>query len=143
MDESTTKREDAQGEPLAKTRVLIVEDDIFLRDLLAQRLNKENLHLIHATDGESAVTLALSEDPDIILLDINLPGMNGFEALEKIKEDAKASLTPVIFLSNFGHQEYIDKGRELGAVDFLVKADNSLDQIVDRIKSVLSSHLNT
>jgi len=117
-------------------KVLIAEDDVFLRDLLSQKLSKEAFSVFYANNGAEAVELAKKEIPDVILLDIIMPGMNGFEALEKIKADDTTKHIPTVFLSNLGQEEDIRRGQELGAIEFLVKANYSLDAIVKKIQEI-------
>ncbi|MDZ7726294.1 MAG: response regulator [Candidatus Campbellbacteria bacterium] len=121
-----------------KKKVLAVEDDLFLKELLAGKLSDDEFDVSYAATGEDALELADSEKPDIILLDILLPGMSGFEVLEKLKADEGTKDIPVVILSNFGQTEDIEKGKSLGAVDFLVKANNSLDAIVEKVREVAS-----
>lgn len=118
------------------TKILTVEDDLFLKELLAGKLTDDEFDVSYASNGEEALALAVSVVPDIILLDILLPGMSGYEVLEKLKADEKTSRIPVLILSNFGQPEDIERGKSLGAVDFLVKANNSLDAIVDRVREI-------
>lgn len=118
-------------------KILIVEDDRFLRELIARKLIKEGYEIVEAVDGEEGVKKVKDEKPDLILLDLILPGMDGFEVLAKIKDDPKTSLIPVLILSNLGQKEEIEKGLKLGAVDFLVKAHFTPDEIVEKIKRIL------
>lgn len=120
------------------TKILTVEDDLFLKELLAGKLSNDEFDVAYASNGEEALALANSENPDIILLDILLPGMSGYEVLEKLKADEATAAIPVLILSNFGQPEDIEKGKSLGAVDFLVKANNSLDAIVERVREIAS-----
>ncbi|MBI2096353.1 MAG: response regulator [Candidatus Taylorbacteria bacterium] len=124
--------------PLFGKKIMWIEDDKFLSDLIAKRLSSENATLIHAADGESAVSLVDKSLPDIIILDILLPGMNGFEVLEKIRKNDRTKNIPVIILSNLGQKSDIEKGRELGAKKFLIKATVTLDEIVDELKRALA-----
>ena len=118
---------------------MLVEDDVFLSDLIAKKLSKQGTKLLHAANGEDAIRLLQNEDvPDIILLDIILPGVNGFEVLGKIKQDGKTKAIPVIILSNLDQQSDLDRGKELGAVKFLIKATVTLDEIVKEAESVLA-----
>ena len=121
------------------TKVLIVEDDKFLSELISTKLDKEGFAISLAGDGEAGLKKAEEFKPDIILLDIMLPGMDGFEVLEKLKGHANASIkkTPVIILSNFGQESKVERGLQLGAVDYLVKANFTTGEIVDKIKEVL------
>ena len=95
--------------------------------------------MIHAKDGETALSLIEENKPDIILLDILLPGMNGFEILEAFKKNPKVQDIPVILLSNLGQDSDIEKGKALGANRFLVKATLTLDEIIDQLVEVLEA----
>ena len=114
-----------------------VEDDKFLSDIIARKLSLQGCALVHATEGEEALKLLQSENPDLILLDILLSGIDGFEILKRIKENPKTKHIPVILLSNLGQKSDVDKGKALGAARFLIKATVTLDEIVEEIKRVL------
>lgn len=118
-------------------KVLWVEDDTFLSDLIARKLSAQGCALAHAGDGEEALTLAETESPDVILLDILLPGVDGYEVLKRLKENPKIKSVPVILLSNLGQRDEVEKGKALGAARFLIKATVTLDEIVGEIKTVL------
>ena len=118
-------------------KVLIIEDDKFLRELLGKKLSNVGYTAILAVDGEEGLEKIKKEKPDIILLDLILPGINGFEVLEKHKEDSSISSVPVIILSNLGQSEDIEKGLRLGAKDFLVKAHFTPQEIVNKLQMVL------
>lgn len=118
------------------TRILLVEDDEFLRTLLAQRLEKNNHEVKQAETGEKAVKMIAEYKPELVLLDLLLPGMHGFEVLTWIKKQREPlSKTPVIILSNLGAKEDIEKGINLGADDFLVKAKFTPQEIIEKIKT--------
>lgn len=122
------------------TRVLIIEDDLFLSELLSTKLTKEGFTVSNAGDGTQGLEKAVTEKPDIVLLDIMLPGMSGFEVLEKLQThtDPTIKAIPVLMLSNFGQDSKVQKGLQLGAKDYLVKANFTTGEIVDKIKSILS-----
>lgn len=117
--------------------ILIVEDDTFLRALIVKKLNEEGFQIMEAMDGESAINQLKEKTPDLILLDLILPGMDGFEILKHIKKNESSSSIPVIILSNLGQKEEIDRGLELGAEDFLIKAHFTPDEIIQKVRSVL------
>lgn len=117
--------------------ILIVEDDKFLRELISQKLVKEGYNISQAVDGEEGLKKAKEEKPDLVLLDLILPGIDGFEVLARIKEDGEAAKVPVIILSNLGQKEDVEKGLKLGAVDFLVKAHFTPGEIIEKIKRIL------
>ena len=118
-------------------KILIIEDDKFLRELIGQKLIKEGYDILEAVDGEKGIKTIKEEKPDLILLDLILPGMDGFEVLIKIKEDAGMAQIPVIILSNLGQKDDIEKGLKMGAVDYLIKAHFTPGEIIDKIKVVL------
>lgn len=118
-------------------KILIVEDDKFLRELIGQKLLKEGYDIVEAVDGEKGIKSAKDEKPDLILLDLILPGMDGFEVLTKIKEDSEIAEIPVIILSNLGQKDDIEKGLKMGAADYLIKAHFTPGEIIDKIKIVL------
>lgn len=118
-------------------KVLWVEDDIFLSGLIGQRFGELGSILFGADNGDKALQIAKIEKPDIILLDIILPGISGFEILKNLKDDPVTKDIPVIILSNLSQKSDIEKGKTLGAVSFLVKATVDLDEIVNEVKKVL------
>lgn len=118
-------------------KILLIEDDKFLRTVLEKKLKNENFEVITAVDGEEAVQKLVEERPEFILLDIILPKKNGFIFLEEVKKDPTFKKIPVIILSNLGQEEDVKKGLAMGADDYLVKAKISLDDIVNKIKSII------
>lgn len=119
-------------------RVLLVEDDSFLRDLISQKLVKEGFQVTQGVDGEDGLTKATQEKPHIVLLDLILPGLDGFEVLKQIRSNSTIASVPVIILSNLGQKDDIEKGMRLGATDYLVKAHNTPGEIIDKVKAVLA-----
>src|SRR6056297_625974 len=103
-------------------KILIIEDDKFLRQLVSRKLSKQDFEIAEAVDGEQGLEKAKEEKPDLILLDLILPGMDGFEVLSELKEDPELSSIPVVILSNLGQKDEIEKGLQMGAEDYLVKA---------------------
>jgi len=122
------------------SKILIVEDDKFLRELIARKLTQENFEVIEAIDGEEGLKRIRDDKPDLILLDLILPGVDGFEVLSKLKEDPTLASIPVIILSNLGQREDIEKGLKLGAIDYLVKAHFTPNEIVDKVKAGLGQN---
>ena len=125
----------AMGGQLA--RILIIEDDQFLRDLMERKLIKEGLDVETAIDGEAGLQKIKSGKPDLVLLDVILPGLDGFSILEKVKADATLANIPIILLTNLGQRDDVEKGLRLGAVGYLVKAHFTPGDIVEKVKSVL------
>ena len=120
-------------------RVLSVEDDKFLSSLVARKLSAAGFVMSHASSGEDALKMIKEDKPALVLLDILLPEMSGFEVLEKIKSDPMIKDTPVILFSNLGQKEDVDKGLKLGAEKFIIKATVVLDDSVREIEQFLGS----
>ncbi len=130
--------EETQSKTKNKGNILVVEDDKFLRELLVRKLFGENFTVESAIDSVGAFEILSRWKPEIILLDLILPGEDGFSILEKIKKNKDTSSTPVIILSNLGQQEDVDRAMELGAIDFMVKANFTLDEIIDKVTKILN-----
>lgn len=121
--------------------LLLIEDDRFLRDLAIQKFSADkSLTVITAMDGEQGVMLAEKHIPHVILLDILLPGIDGFEVLKRIRSKPQFGRTVIAMLSNFGQREDIDKAMQLGANQFFIKANFTLDEIVDEVKKMLAKY---
>ncbi len=118
-------------------KILVVEDDKFLRELISRKLSDEGFDITQAVDGEDGIEKIKQVKPDLVLLDLILPSIDGFEVLSRIKEDPSVASIPVIILSNLGQKEEIEKGLSLGAVDFLIKAHFTPGEIIDKIKTLL------
>lgn len=118
-------------------KILIVEDDKFLRELIARKLTDEGFEIIEAVDGEDGIKKIKETKPDLILLDLILPSIDGFEVLSRVKGDEILASIPIIILSNLGQKEEVEKGLELGAVDYLIKAHFTPGEIIEKIKNVL------
>ena len=118
--------------------VLLVEDDKFLSTLLKNRLEKEGFNILYAADGEEAINTLRenSVKPDLVLLDIILPKKNGFEVLEEIKLDLELKALPIIIISNLGQDDDLARGKDLGALQYYVKAQTSIDDLVSKVRSL-------
>ncbi|MFP4022455.1 MAG: PleD family two-component system response regulator [Candidatus Paceibacterota bacterium] len=122
-----------------KKRILIVEDDKLLREMMSRKLEREDEYDVYVVvDGSEAESKIQELKPDVILLDLILPGTNGFEILESIKQNDDLKDIPVIVLSNLGQKSEVEKGISLGAVDYLVKAHFTPAEVVEKIKKVSS-----
>jgi len=119
-------------------KILVVEDDRFLRELIVKKLNQEGFATETAVDGEEGLSKIKEIKPDLVLLDLILPTIDGFEVLRKLKEEDLVPSLPVIILSNLGQREDIERGLSLGATDYLVKAHFTPDEIIQKIKSILT-----
>ncbi len=127
----------SSGSGDGKTKVLIIEDDQFLRDLMERKLVKEGFTVETAIEGETGLQKIQSWQPNMVLLDIILPGLDGFSILEKVKKDPSTAAIPVILLTNLGQRDDVEKGLKLGAVGYLVKAHFTPGDIVEKVKEIL------
>lgn len=142
QSKNTTLSDDNTSSPKLKNisdkRIFIVEDDRFLREIAVQKLQAEGFVVTSAISGKDAFDyLNINPRPDVILLDLILPGMSGFELLGKIKQNDSLKNIPVIILSNLGQEEDIEKAKKLGAVDYLVKAHFSFAEIIKKIHDII------
>lgn len=120
-----------------KKKILWVEDDKLIGTILAKKLISSGFELFHANNGEEALRIVKQTIPDIVVLDILLPGMSGFDILQKIRMDESLKKVSVLILSNLSKPSDIEKAKVLGAQKFLVKAAASLDQIVNEIRTMV------
>ena len=125
--------------PDGARRVLLAEDDRFLRRAAEARLRRHGLEVLTAADGEEALRLARAEPLDLILLDVVMPKLQGFEVLKALKQDEATAHIPVIVLSNLGQERDVAQAKALGALAFLVKAHLSLQDLVDRVDAALAT----
>ncbi len=123
--------------PDAKKKVLLVEDDKMILDMYTLKFTQEGYEVTQAENGKDGLEAAKKMVPDIVLLDIILPQMDGFTVLKSLKADPKLKDIPVVLLTNLGQDGDVKKGIELGAVDYLIKANFTPSQVVDKVKSVL------
>jgi DNA-binding response OmpR family regulator len=119
--------------------VLLAEDDRFLRRAAEARLRRHGLDVLTAADGEEALRIARAEPLDLILLDVVMPKLQGFEVLTALKQDKTTAHIPVLVLSNLGQERDVAQAKALGAVAFLVKAHLSLQDLVDRVDAALAT----
>ena len=120
------------------TKILIIEDDKFLLKAYSIKLKKEKFSVILATDGVNGLELAEKERPSLIILDLMLPRMNGFEFLKKIKSDDNLRDIPIIVISVLGQKTDQEKAIKLGAEKYLIKTDHTLEEIIKNINNILT-----
>jgi len=123
--------------PPKKITVLIVEDEKMLAEMYATKFTMEGFEAETANDGAAGLAQAQSSKPDIILLDVIMPKMDGFAVLKELRADADLKKTPVILLTNLGQDEDVKKGKQLGATDYFVKANHTPAEVVLKVKDVL------
>ncbi|MDP2672095.1 MAG: response regulator [Candidatus Daviesbacteria bacterium] len=118
-------------------KILLIEDDLSLMKIYSNKLRISGFEVSVATTGDEGLRKAQVELPQIILLDLILPGMDGFLVLEELKKNPVTEGIPVVILSNLGQQTDIERGKRLGAVDYLVKSDVSLTDVVAKVKKYI------
>lgn len=118
-------------------KILLIEDEEALQRTMAEYLTDEKFEVLGAMDGQTGLEMAQTKLPDIILLDIILPKMDGFLVLEELKKSEKTKHIPVILLTNLENMENIQKAFEKGAAAYLIKADFKLEDVVGKIKEIL------
>ena len=114
-------------------RILLIEDDKVLSGLLEKRLRAEGFEVFLAFKGDDGLKMAKKIKPDLLLLDIVMPAMDGFEVMEAIKEDEDLVRIPIIIVSNSGQPVEIEKAQKLGARDWLIKAEFDPKEVVDKV----------
>ena len=124
------------GEP---RRILVAEDDRFLRKAAEMALKRQGYTVLTAADGEEALRAAQSELPDLILLDLIMPKLNGFDVLQALKKEAPTAKIPVIVLSNLGQDRDVQQAMDAGATVYFIKTDLSLQALVQRVEETLTA----
>ncbi len=119
------------------SKILVIEDDTFLQTLEVGKLKKDNHEILSAASGEDAMKKIMIPNIDLILLDLILPNFDGFEILKKVREIDSTKNVPVIVFSNLSEESDVKKAKDLGANDFMVKSNFTLDELMDRIRLVL------
>jgi two-component system, OmpR family, alkaline phosphatase synthesis response regulator PhoP len=117
-----------------KQKILIAEDDQFILKAYIAGLTDAGFDVVSESDGNEIIKKVKSEKPDIILLDIMMPGKNGFDTLAELKMDDELKKIPVVILSNLGQESDVAKGTALGAIDYLVKSNLTMVEVVEKIK---------
>jgi len=118
-------------------KILFIEDEAALQKTFGEVLEQEGYKMISAMDGEEGIRLVKSEKPDLILLDLIMPKLNGFEVLKNLKSDKTTEGVPVIVLTNLEGTGDVEKSLELGAMTYLVKANYTLEEVIKKIKQAL------
>ena len=119
--------------------ILIIEDDEFLREMLVKKISSEGFGVSQAVNGQDGIDKIKSEMPRLVLLDLLLPDLSGFDVLLRAKADSSTASIPIVILSNLGQKEDIDKGLNLGATDFLIKSQFTTEEIVEKIKNIFKT----
>ena len=117
--------------------ILLVEDDVFLIDIYSSKIKEAGFEVEVAEDGEAAIKKAKETKPDIVLLDLVLPKADGWEFLKEIKAIPELKDTKIIILSNLGQKDEIEKGLQMGADKYLVKAHYTPSEVIEEVKKIL------
>jgi DNA-binding response OmpR family regulator len=120
-----------------KVHILLVEDDAFLAGIYQKKFELEGFKFSISDNGEKGAADVKRKKPDLVLLDILLPKLDGFGVLQRLKKDPETKSIPVILLTNLGQKDDVEKGLEAGAVDYLIKAHFKPSEIVEKVKEVL------
>ena len=118
-------------------KILIVEDDPFLAEMYLTKLSQEKFEVELATDGKEALKKAEVVMPDVMLLDIVLPKMDGFEVIEKMKKNPALRNIKIVALTNLGQKEEVERGLELGVADYIVKAHFTPTEVINKVRQIL------
>jgi len=122
-----------------KKTILVVEDDTFLVRAYKVKFGENGFDVLVASTGEEAMAYLEKDPVDLVLLDIMLPVTSGFDVLKAIRSNAKWGKVPVIVLSNLGQEQDIEKGKALGANDYIVKTDVKINDIVGKVMGYLKN----
>ncbi|MBW6441233.1 response regulator [Patescibacteria group bacterium] len=117
--------------------ILLVEDDEFLRDICEIKLKKEGFNVTTSADGLDAFKKIKDLKPQLVLLDVILPGMDGFDVLKKSKADEETASIPIIMLTNLGQNDEVQKGFDYGAEDYIIKAHFTVGEIVEKVRLII------
>ena len=120
-----------------KKKILLVEDDSFIIEIYTTRLEEAGFEIESALDGESAIRRLKEKEFDLVLLDIVLPNLTGFEFLERIRNKEKLKNVKVLVLSNLGQKTDVNKAEKLGAIKYLIKAHYTPSEIAEEVKKIL------
>jgi CheY-like chemotaxis protein len=119
--------------------ILVVDDDITLLEMYVERIKTEGAVVLEAKDGEEALQVARQNKPSIILLDLMMPKINGFDVLKALKSDPETTNIPVVVLTALSDDQKKQQARALGATDFIVKSESLPIDVIEKIKNILAS----
>ena len=123
-------------------KILIIEDEEIMQELLEKKLTKEGYKVLIAKDGKEGLRTMKELSPDLILLDIIMPNLGGFEVMEEMQKDKELSSIPVIIISNSGQPVEIDKAEKLGVKDWLIKTEFDPKEVIEKIKKQIPKKEN-
>lgn len=141
MADDKDKKSNSKPAGKFNSKILLVEDDKMLADMYITKFSKEGLQVMRAEDGAKGLEIAKKERPDLVLLDIIMPKLDGFAVLRELRKDPSMSNTHVLLLTNLGQSEDVNKGKELGADDYFIKANHTPAEIVEKVKYMLTKKM--
>lgn len=121
------------------SKILLVEDDPFLMDIYSQKLKRSGFDVNVESDGSKVLAVIKEQKPDLLMLDIVLPEMDGWEILEELSKDSQFSTLKVMVFSNLGQKAEVEKGMKLGAIKYLIKADYTPSEVIEEVKKLLKN----
>ena len=127
---------------MAKAKILLIEDDTTLSKMYERKFTTDGFEVVTAFDGIEGLAKTTSEKPDLVLLDIMLPKLDGLAVFKKMRSQTETFNTPVILLTNFGQEDTVMECFKLGAVDYLLKADVTPQQVVEKVEKFLAEQTN-
>ncbi|MCK5022008.1 MAG: response regulator [Candidatus Pacebacteria bacterium] len=125
-----------------KIKIVLIEDDEILSKVIKEELEEANFKIYSALDGEKGLEMVKAKKPNLVLLDLMLPKMHGFEVLENLKKSLETKQIPVMILTMLGSDDDIKKGLQLGANDYIVKSQHAVGEIVDTVKDFFAKESN-
>ena len=126
-----------------KASVLIIEDDSYISDMYRIKLESENFEVTTAEDGIAGLKILRKQKPDIVLLDIVMPKVDGFNILKTIKRNPELKEIPIVLLTNLSQKENVERGFELGADSYIIKAHFTPSEVVEKVKDILKKNSQT
>ncbi|MDD5567214.1 MAG: response regulator [Patescibacteria group bacterium] len=132
-----TKKKITVSAKSRKKRILLIEDDSFLSGMYIAKLTIENFEVLLASDGQEGIELAKKSKPDLILLDLLLPKVDGYTVLKTIKKNRALATIPVILLTNLTQKENIEKAMKYQIEDYLIKAHFMPSEVIEKVKRIL------
>ncbi len=119
-------------------KILIIEDESILQKALRNILEEQSYEVVSALNGEAGLNMAISQIPDLVILDLILPKKEGFEVLEELKKNSKTKKIPVIILTNIEKIEDMEKAFKLGATAYLIKTQYKLEELLKKVNGILN-----
>ena len=123
---------------IKETKILVIDDDPFILDMYVLKFKDQGFEIDTATDGKAGLEKIKSFKPDMVLLDVVMPKMDGFDVIQKLKEESQPRTFKILFLTNFGQKEDVERGMQLGADGYIIKAHFTPSEVVAKVKEILT-----